>query len=229
MHAATQLPDGTVLVVGGSDGSSALKSAEIYDPGTGTWTAVAGTATGRYSHTITLLLNGEVLVAGGLGSAGQPVASVEKYTPATLPSIGSWSPTGGLNTARHVHTATLLQDGKILVTGGNDGGFNPLASSELYNPTAETWTSTSGSLGVARGYHTATLLSDGSVMVVGGFGVAWDLASSEIFNPTSKTWSPSAGSLSTSRNQHTATLLNDGTVVVAFGQNADTVTEIYMP
>src|SRR5437870_6272242 len=79
----------------------------------------------------------------------------------------SWSYTGNLNTARIEHSATLLQNGKVLVAGGNgsDGNQFPLSlnSAELYDPATEMWSST-GSLNTARQGHTATRLEDGQVL-----------------------------------------------------------------
>ncbi len=69
----------------------------------------------------------------------------------------SWRTTGRLNTARDYHTATLLQNGMVLVAGGHDSHSNRLASAELYDPASRTWTAT-GSLNTGRDYHTATLL-----------------------------------------------------------------------
>ena len=74
--------------------------------------------------------------------------------------------TGLLNTARYLHTATLLPSGKVLVAGGYNG--SPLASAELYDPVSGTWTAT-GNLIVARYGHTATLLPNGKVLVAGGY------------------------------------------------------------
>jgi len=74
----------------------------------------------------------------------------------------TWTVTGSLNTARDTHTATLLQNGMVLVAGGyNDN--SALASAELYDPASRTWIVT-GSLNTARGAHTATLLQNGMVL-----------------------------------------------------------------
>ena len=82
------------------------------------------------------------------------------------PASGIWRATGRLNTARFVHTATLLQNGMVLVAGGI-GQTDVLASAELYDPASRTWTAT-GSLNTARFSHTATLLQNGMVLVAGG-------------------------------------------------------------
>jgi hypothetical protein len=71
-------------------------------------------------------------------------------------------------TARAFPTATVLVDGTVLVTGGDDG-TGPLASAEVYDPTAETFSPTGG-MGASRESHTATLLNDGTVLVTGGAG-----------------------------------------------------------
>src|SRR4029078_4021428 len=72
--------------------------------------------------------------------------------------------TGSLGAARYSHTATLLQNGKVLVAGGFNSSF--LATAELYDPATGTWTTT-GNLNTARNLHTATLLPNGKVLVVG--------------------------------------------------------------
>jgi N-acetylneuraminic acid mutarotase len=127
------LPNGRVLVAGGSN-AGALASAALYDPATGTWTATGPLATGRYTHTATLLSDGRVLVAGG--TVG-PLASAEIYNPAT----GQWTATGSLATAREAHTATLLPNGMVLVVGGSSGSTR-FASAELYDPATGLWSAT---------------------------------------------------------------------------------------
>ena len=77
--------------------------------------------------------------------------------------------TGNLNTGRTTHTATLLQNGMVLVAGGFDSTFNATASAELYDPASGTWTAT-GNLNNARVYDTATSLPSGMVLVAGGRG-----------------------------------------------------------
>ena len=75
-HMAVVLLDGRVLVAGGV---SRYRSAEQYDPATGSWTHTDSLKAGRFAHTATLLLNGQVLVAGGTGASSTPVASAELY------------------------------------------------------------------------------------------------------------------------------------------------------
>ena len=79
------------------------------------------------------------------------------------PSTGSWTTTGSMTNALEYHTASILTNGKVLVTGGVGGGN----SAELYDPSTGSWTTT-GSMNTARYYHTASILTNGKVLVTGG-------------------------------------------------------------
>jgi N-acetylneuraminic acid mutarotase len=130
---------------------------------------------------------------------------------------GSWATTGSLKTGRAYHTATLLDNGQVLVAGGRDSSGNSLASAELYTPGSGTWAFT-GSMATARHYYTATKLSNSQVLVAGGLDslLGTTLASAELYDPSSGSWSPT-GSMTTTRNLATATLLANGMVLVAGG------------
>jgi HYR domain/Putative Ig domain/Galactose oxidase, central domain len=177
-----------------------------------TWNATGTLNTARYRHTATLLPNGMVLVAGGLNSSNNSLASAELYDPVS----GSWTTTGQLNIARTNHTATLLPNGTVLVAGGFSSINNGLASAELYDPAIGSWTLT-GNLNTARFDHTATLLPDGKVLVAGVFSTV----NAELYDPASGTWT-ATGSLNTEREGHTATLLSNGKVLVAAGFSGGT-------
>lgn len=141
-------------------------------------------------------------------------------------SVGSLS-AGPLNTARLAHSASLLGDGRVLVTGGETSlgsSSTSLAASEVYNPATDTW-GTARSLGTARSAQTATTLSDGRVLVIGGEArsggaTANSLAAAEVYNPTTDTWS-TAQAMDSSRVNHTATLLPDGQVLAIGGRDGD--------
>jgi N-acetylneuraminic acid mutarotase len=134
-----------------------------------------------------------------------------------LPAISSaesWSVTGSLNEARRFHTATLLEDGRVLVVGGYGRGD---LRSELYDPATGTWSPASAP-SVPRAGHTATLLADGRVLVVGGA----ETALAEIYEPATGEWT-GTGSMSAPRSGHTATLLMDGNVLLVGGYDHDSL------
>jgi hypothetical protein len=98
-------------------------------PATGNWTPTGSLNVGRRCHTATLLSDGRVLVAGGVGGSNSTFADAELYDPAT----GNWTVTGSLNNALCFYTATLLPDGRVLVAGGkNNDGIH--ATAETFDP-----------------------------------------------------------------------------------------------
>jgi Kelch motif len=220
-HAATVLADGRVLVAGGYFNALPIVFADVYDPRTGAFAATGSMSVTRGFDTATRLSDGRVLFAGGdpakWNFRGPLIASAELYDPTT----GTFSPIGSLTTARNLHTATLLLDGRVLITGGSDVFEHALASAEVYDPTTGTFSPT-GSMHVARGFHTATLLLDGRVLITGGDDEGWGnghfLASAEIYDPKTGTFKPT-GSMAARRSGHTATLLADGRVLIAGGYN----------
>lgn len=222
-HAATLLTNGLVLITGGIGTNSfpndALANTELFDPSTGSWLTNGDMSIARYRHTATLLLNGKVLVTGGANSSGPPgiSRSAELYDPVSK----TWTYTGDMTTNRGGHTATLLPNGRVLVTGGISGSFSTtLASAELYDPSTGTWT-TNGQLSIGRQNHTATLLPDGKILFTGG---VFATNAADLYDSANNTWTTPA-SLNIQRNFHTSTLLPNGKVLVAAGSAySDTVT-----
>ena len=211
-HTATLLADGRVLIVGGAPEGlewtvRCLASAEIYDPTTGTFSPTGSMTTGgRCPH------------RDPARRRSRPdhrrrrqrwkLASAELYDPTT----GTFSRDRLDDRRAHLHTATLLADGRVLIAGGGGDytNLNFLASAEIYDPTTGTFTST-GSMADARTYHTATLLTDGRVLVTGGYGAVAPLASAEIYRPDDRHVQPGR------QGGVNATLLADGRVLVTGG------------
>jgi serine/threonine protein kinase len=231
-HTACLLSDGRVLVCGGLDNSNtALASAEIFSPESRGWARAGRMATARSRHCATVLLDGRVLVTGGNRGPYDnliPLSAAEIYDPAT----NTWSSAGSMTVPRLWHTATLLDDGRVLVTGGADSAGVYLATAETFDPETGFW-EPAGEMAAPRVWHTATLLPGGRVLVAGGNDRPGGyLATAEIYHPHSRTWTPTA-SLHTPRAVHTATLLSSRVVLVAGGLDAGlnklASAEIYVP
>ena len=237
-HTATLLPDGRVLAAGGYfvfdpfsiDTETTSNTAELFDPATETWTQTADMNVARHGHTATLLQNGQVLVTGGERFPFW-VEDFEDTAELYDPTTDTWNPTDPMTVARANHTATLLQDGRVLVAGGRSqdewvGIFHQ--STEIYDPVTGTWTQ-AADMNIARADHTATLLQDGRVLVKGGDRyldeTTWDYVypkSAEIFDPAIDTWTEAPNMIF---GGETATLLQNGWVLV----RGDTTAEVYRP
>ncbi|HXP68082.1 MAG TPA: kelch repeat-containing protein [Candidatus Dormibacteraeota bacterium] len=222
-HTATLLPNGKVLVAGGTDSlGNDLATVELFDPATGTFTATGSMISSRISFTATLLAhgpaatNGKVLVVGG--TAGN---TAELFDPST----GTFTATGTPVSARFEGTATLLASGKVLLAGGHGG------TAELFDPAMGTFTAT-GPMKSARDECTATLLNDGTVLITGGESELNSIITAELFDPTTGTFT-ATGSMTEARSGHSATLLNNGKVLVTGGINSNddvsTTAELFDP
>ncbi len=189
---AVLLDDGRVLIVGGrvvtGDSVAETASAELYDPRTGTFSATGSMSVARVQPAGVLLPDGRVLIVGGwlspviagdqpVGGAFNGLASAELYDPRT----GTFTETGSTVSAHRSQVATLLRDGRVLVTGVSDLPVLP----EVYDPATGTFSQTAAP-SVSRGDGTMTLLRDGRVLVAGGYSPttvpAEVLASAELFH-----------------------------------------------
>jgi hypothetical protein len=187
---ATVLSDGKVLIL-------SEPAAELYDPATNTFSVtgsmvavdeggVWGKPTEIAYRTATLMTNQKVLVAGGepayYDTGDFPLSRAELYDP-----VGTFTATSSMHVARYAHTATLMPDGTVLITGGTygDSYYNSTALGELYNTSTGAF-SAQVYMNAGRSFHQATLLLDGRVLVTGGFNSSTypnSLASAELYNP----------------------------------------------
>jgi Kelch motif len=178
-----------VLIAGGDDGTKSLNSLEGYDYYTKTFTFLNSTLTqDRTGHTATWLSsNNRVLLAGGdtFGSPQTPVTSPSALATAEVIDSAFDQKWGfvTMNAARRGHTATALQDGKVLIAGGLSAvGRVDLATAEIFDPISSMFTSTPGNMTVARSFHAATLMADDDVLIAGGSSNSQALNTAELFS-----------------------------------------------
>jgi galactose oxidase-like protein len=154
----------------------------------------------RGGHQATLLLDGRVLITGGVENFHSTnLDSAEVFDPDT----GKFTPTGMMKTARSLHSATLLPDGRVLVAGGSAADT---ASAELYDPSTGTFIPTAPMV-TPQSWHTATLLDNGKVLIAGGVapsthGNCCTAANPEIYDPSTGTFSAEATYVSTGPRQN---------------------------
>jgi hypothetical protein len=220
---AVRLGDGRVLITGGREqrpnGMTVLRSqaAEIYESDPNRFTPTGSMSDARAGHTATLLNDGRVLVVGGIDASDgfDNLATAELYDPATA----KFTPTGSVAQGRAHHTATLLNDGRVLIAGGYGGGTLSLKSAEIYDPATGRFTAT-GSMAVARRDATATLLTNGLVLIAGGLDqyATSALASAELYDPATGRFT-ATGSMAAARSSFASMGLEDGRVLVGGGKN----------
>lgn len=178
------------------------------------WRAAGELLAPRAGAEAVALKDGRVLVMGSEAFGTNYTLTTEVFDPATRRSVAAESWTR----RRRDFTATLLDDGRVLVAGGyaNDAQGQVVndASAILFDPASLAW-SDAASMANARSAHTATLLPDGRVLVVGG------APTTEIYDPAANRWTATAP-LPKPRTEHTATLLRDGRVLVFGGFDGGT-------
>ena len=199
------------------------------------WTSAGNMTSPRSGAATVMLQDGRLLITGG-DNGGGALASAEifdssgKFCPTSDPP-NNFCAAESLTFARAKHTATVLQDGRVLIAGGLDATGNAMDSAEIYDPVANTTTVT-GPLMVPRSGHTASLLPDGTVLIAGGDSKGAALSSLEIYSPTNGSFTTATPSLSSAREGHAAAVLQDGRVLIVGGFDGTSVlnsSDIYDP
>lgn len=223
-HTATYLRGGRVLVVGSKDYDRGLPSCEIFESlETATagnprwrWRRTAPLHFGRGKHRAVTLLDGRILVIGGVHNYA-PTITCELFDPATE----TWSLAASMHIPREGHTATLLADGRVLVTGGDMGGTE-ISSCEVFDPTKNNgkgswsmWPNTN----IVRKNHTATLINNRYVLIAGAWRIGHGSRSTEIIDTwhSSPNWQTGPSMLA-ERSNHSSVLLDDGRLLLIGGE-----------
>ena len=192
--ALTLLSNGQVMISGGvwvsiifgvPIAASSTTAVQRWNPANGSWTSGPNMSQGRAGHQYNqvTLNDGRVLMTGGINVPGLPgvnhaptTSGAEVYDPTT----NSWQ-TVNMPTARALHSATLLADGRVAVCGGAQGTLTApvsIANVDVFNPTTNSW-STAPALTGSRASHTASLMPNGTLVLFGGQGVTTSLTSVE--------------------------------------------------
>jgi hypothetical protein len=233
MHTATLITTGPlagdVLIVGGccDQNERGLKTSELYDPKSKTFKATGSLQVGRMDQTATVLEDGRILIVGGTDRSGSynGISEAEIYDPAN----GTFSFAGTLKEGRQGHTATLLQNGQVLIAGGWNGNNDPIRTAELYTVSSKSFTYT-GSMGIGRRYSAAIGLQDGTVLMAGGLNGA---NSAQTYSPDSLTFTWTANNMAEHRDRPAGALIvnteaaSDGMVFIVGGDT--NLLELYNP
>jgi hypothetical protein len=225
-HTAAKMSDGRVLIAGGNWTKPAqASSAEVYDPSSGTFLLTGSMNSINRATNAIGLKDGRVLVYGMRGSLDdhRDWAFEDFATEIYDPKTWTFSAGPSMQEGRAFPSATLLNSGKVLFTGGGTMQkaapvleHQPTEVAELYDPVANEFVET-GPMTTPRFGHTAVMLKDGSVLIVGGSRAGGDLVrDAEIYDPASGRFRPT-GSLNLGRIAPSAILLPDGNVLIVAG------------
>ncbi len=204
LHQAVKLKDDRLLVCGGAEASEST-SCEVYDPASETWSATGNMLSGKpREFAIAALGDGRVIAPGNTAS--------EIFDP----DLGTWSSVAGMNTTREPGSfrAISLENGNVLVAGGQDGNFFPQFC-ETFNPTSESWVP-GGLLPGAFAEYAATRLSDGRVLITGGRVIGETLDTGAVYDPAKNSWR-ATGKMTEAHWAHALVALPDGNAVVVAG------------
>jgi hypothetical protein len=194
---------------------------EIYDQTTETFTNISNMTISRHGHSATLLNDGKVFISGGKNSSFTYLSNTEIYDPVsnTFSAARSMS----MSSARFRHGSITLNNGTVLIAGGQTNNSTFLKTAVIYDPVANTYTSTENDLSEAKSIMRMVKLNNGKVLVLGGanhrMGGEQPTNTADIYDPTTKRFTQ-LPNLPDWMYHFTATLQNDGMVLITGGQNS---------
>lgn len=253
----TKLQDGRILVSGGSRAGVGLTSAEIYDPASNSWSSTGAMQSDTVHTNAAVLLNdGRVFIKGHAGYINGPFVDISpddpyypEESPTKLPQIfdptsNSWAAASPMNTPKLGGTAIVLNDGNVLVVGGEVFQemywgypyFHCYVPAEIYDPNTNTWTQTgtqaSGSLNPSK----VSLLPDGKVLAFGPSiyvnlysACGSDNGQTDIFDPATGTWNVTDSAETRHHLGGAYATLAGGKVLTIGGGDLKNIVEIYTP
>jgi hypothetical protein len=222
----------SLILIAGAAGSllaGVIATRRASATGPDTWTPTGDANVARTRPQMVALTNGKVLLVGAWTDGfGATLLSSEIYDPGS----GTWSNAASLPfpAGSWTNSATLLLDGRVLVTGTSfDGGTILGQVAAVYDPATDSWSS-GGSPSAGRIEYTATRLNDGRVLVAGGADNAGFLLSAEIYDPATNTWS-GAAAMHAAHSRHAAALTGGKVLVSASSDwiGGATLPELYNP
>lgn len=224
--ALSQLRDGSVLVSGGYadvNGTEFVHAAETYDAAAGSWVEAGSPSIGRSEHLQVTLADGRAVVLGGVSEDAPAERRIEVFQPETR----AWSFGGSLVNGRVGAAALFLPDGRVLVTGGDNGVQGQArieyAAAEIYDPSTQK-SDPIAPMKRPRVGHTLHLLTDGRVVAIGGDPSQDSGATTEVYDVGTDAWH-SGPELPTASSGFGVSALSDGRLVVSGGWRTRAGTE----
>ncbi len=199
LHAAADVIDGKLYVVGGN---GALSTLEVYDPSSDSWTTMSSMPAGR-ALLAAGVIDGKLYAAGG--SINWAIPWLEVYDPST----DSWTAKAPMLTARHGAVGGVI-NGRFYVAGGQDGSD----LLEVYDPVTDSWASKT-SIPTGRWLAVAGVIEGKLYVAGGGSSDGTDLATLEVYDPLTDSWTTKAP-MPTARSDAAAGVI-DGKLYVAGG------------
>jgi|GEM_PF-529725 len=223
-HTSIAMPDGSIILMGGSDGSERMNDVWRSEDGGGTWTRQTNNAewTARLGHTVVAAGDDIILMGGYDGAHRNDVWRSDDYG-ATWEEVTT---SGPIWPVRQCHTSVALPDGSIVLMGGHDVvQMNDVWRSD---DGGATWTQLPDPGWAARAYHTAVAMPDGSIVIMGGFDSS-SLLENDVWRSTDNgtTWTqlPDAGW--TPRYYHTSVAMPDGSIVLMGGSDNSYLNDVW--